>query len=429
MNKKNLFFLFYFLLILLIINCTEEEVIPLSPLAQSADGTAYSTVLRGKYTENVEIPPNNRVGLFGLVRFSEGTTLTIGAGSIIEGDTRLLSYLIIDRGAQIMANGTSANPITFTSSRAVGERSEQDWGGIVINGNATINNGTGDPQQATGEGDSGFYGGNSASDNSGSLRYVRIQFAGRVFTSENELNGLALQGVGSGTTIEFIHLHSCADDGIEMFGGTVNLANIISTGNGDDQIDWTGGWTGSISDAIVAPIGGDTGIEADNNSSDNTATPRSDVSITEIAYFGGTGEVDKRGLFFRAGAIARVNHAYIIGTADNKAITVGNGDNVDSESTIYLTNILIENSGAIGYQSKNVADEATQLVKDDSDSIIVNNSATRDTSAFNSLSDLSAAINSSANPSEVFSIPTDAATAGVVIDTAWINDWTTFPAN
>ena len=268
-------------------------------------------VLKGSYSSNVTLEEDSTWTLQGLVKFKSGTTLTIKSGVTVKGDHSVLSYLVIECGAKIMAIGTAEKPIVFTSDLSMGNRSSQDWGGIVINGYATINNGSGTPKVQSGEGDSGLYGGDNDNDNSGKLRYVRIEFAGKKFDAENELNGLALQGVGSATVIENIHLHNCADDGIEMFGGTVNLSNVISTANGDDQIDCTGGWRGNLVNAFVAPVGGDKGLEFDGNSSDNIATPKTIVNISNIVYLDNKNISSNDAFRFREGAEVNLTKVYI----------------------------------------------------------------------------------------------------------------------
>ena len=130
--------------------------------------------------------------------------------------------LVVRRNAQIMAEGTVEEPIIFTSSKEPGSRARGDWGGLIINGNAPINSCSDNTEEfceAFGEGGTGFYGGNDPSDDSGVLKYVRVEFAGTLVSPENELNGIAFQGVGSGTEIDYIQVHMNADDGIEFFGG------------------------------------------------------------------------------------------------------------------------------------------------------------------------------------------------------------------
>jgi len=173
----------------------------------------------------------------------------------------------------------------MTSDQPVGTRFRGDWGGLVINGRAPLNlpGGT-----AIGEGSTGVYGGTNPADNSGILRYVRVEFAGIEFSPDNELNGIAFQGVGNGTIVENIQIHYNKDDGIEMFGGTVNIKRVVLTNIGDDNIDWTWGWTGKLQFAVVQQRGDDTdqGIEGDNHSTQQNLLPRSAPTLYNITLIG-----------------------------------------------------------------------------------------------------------------------------------------------
>ncbi len=217
-------------------------------------------VIRGRFTSDVSLTADTHWVLRGAVFIgaADGTSparLTIAAGTRIIGETATRGSLVIERGAQIIANGTAAAPIVMTSDQPVGRRFRGDWGGLIINGNAPLNLPGG---QAIGEGATGIYGGTNPTDNSGVLRYVRVEFAGIEFSPDNELNGIAFQGVGSGTTVENIQIHYNKDDGIEMFGGTVNIKRVLLTNIGDDSIDWTWGWTGKLQFAIAQQRGDDT---------------------------------------------------------------------------------------------------------------------------------------------------------------------------
>jgi hypothetical protein len=216
-------------------------------------------------------------------------TLTIEAGTVIKGDQATKAMLVIQRGAKIMAIGTKDKPIVFTSAKSVGSRARGDWGGIIINGKATNNRcpATGDCN-IKGEGGTGTFGGTNDSDNSGTMKYVRIEFAGRLIDEKNELNGLALQGVGSGTTLEYIQVHMGQDDGIEFFGGTARIKHLVITGSDDDNLDWTDGWRGKGQFIIVQQYkdAGDNGIEADNLEDNNKATPRSKPMLSNMTFVG-----------------------------------------------------------------------------------------------------------------------------------------------
>ena len=200
--------------------------------------------------------------------------------------------------------------MTVVSDAASNGNSEAngEWGGLVISGNAPINDCNDDVQPGGrvdcvkfGEGNSGLFGGADATDSSGTLRYVRVMYAGFRVNNEDELNGIAFQGTGSGTTAEFIQVHNNFDDGIEWFGGNTNVRYAVVTGAGDDSLDWTDGWQGSVQFAVVqqSPTRGDRGIEADNRNGSNDDMPRSNPNIGNFTFIGGaagdTGLVLRRG--------------------------------------------------------------------------------------------------------------------------------------
>jgi len=207
--------------------------------------------------------------------------LTIEAGAVVLGSSAGQGTLVITQGARIEASGTADLPIIMSSEFEVGERAAGDWGGLVINGFAPTNQ-----QNPMGEGNSGPYGGDNPNDNSGTLRYVRVEFGGILFSDQNELNGIALQGVGRGTTVEHVQIHFGQDDGIEFFGGTVDAKYVLVTGANDDSLDWTFGWTGRLQHFVaIQNVGNeDRGIEADNFESNPSATPRSAPMIANATF-------------------------------------------------------------------------------------------------------------------------------------------------
>lgn len=192
----------------------------------------------------------------GFIKVTNGATLTIEPGTIIQGDYDVVgSSLFILRGSRIVANGTAQNPIVFTSSRPVGQRRPGDWGGIIIVGNGIINRegeviieGTG--TDATLNPAQNYAGGTNNADNSGTLRYVRIEYAGFPTAPNNELNTLTLAAVGSGTTIEYVQALQGLDDAFEWFGGAVDARYLVSYETGDDHFDMSEGYVGRIQYAI-----------------------------------------------------------------------------------------------------------------------------------------------------------------------------------
>jgi len=217
--------------------------------------------------------------LDGTLDVRDGGVLEIQAGTRIEGlvGSTQTTALFVQRGGKIFANGTQNQPIVMTCTGADASKVKGCWGGVFIAGKGTVNIGDGTlgpapdgGNQRRGEGNAPLYGGVSPNDNSGVMRYVVIEFGGRVVTQDSELNGLTLGGVGRGTTIEYIQIHGGTDDGIEFFGGEVNTRYLVLTGNDDDQFDVSFGYTGENQFVIAqSDAGNSTGdskaIEADGN--------------------------------------------------------------------------------------------------------------------------------------------------------------------
>ncbi|MDE0316312.1 MAG: hypothetical protein OXM61_15555 [Candidatus Poribacteria bacterium] len=258
-------------------------------------------ILQGKLTEDRTLSSDSDYLLRGAVFVEDGATLTVEPGVTIYGEQAQNGTLIVAQGGKIMAEGTVDAPIVMTSDAEIGQRARGQWGGLIINGRAPTNQGV-----TAGEGDTGDFGGNNPADNSGVLRYVRVEYAGIEFSPDNELNGIALQGVGSGTVIEYVQVHMNQDDGIEMFGGTVNLKYVLVTGARDDSFDWTDGWTGKGQFWIAQQYGddADNGFENDNSSKNNEAIPRSAPTIFNVTLVGDPteGEKSDNGMLIREGA-------------------------------------------------------------------------------------------------------------------------------
>jgi len=234
------------------------------------------------------------------------TKLTIDAGTYVFGQQGL-NFLTIARNGQLHANGSASAPVIFTyegDDTATATTSGQ-WGGIIMNGNAPINvtGGT-----AEGEGSTGIYGGTDAADSSGVLTYVQVKYAGQNITETNELNGIAFQGTGSGTLVDYVQVHNNSDDGIEFFGGTTNIKHVVLSGNEDDALDWTYGWGGKAQFiAIKQGAGSEHCIEADNNGDDNDALPRSNPTIPNMTCVGPATGSDA-GFRLREGTSAKLSN-------------------------------------------------------------------------------------------------------------------------
>lgn len=257
--------------------------------------------------------------LTGKLQVNDGATLTIPAGTKIEGVGGTASYIAIAQGGKINVNGTSSNPVVFTSGLST--KAPGDWGGLVICGRAPINRVSGGTGTAQSEVADLTYGGTVANDNSGVIRYLRLEYTGAAFNSEKEFNGLSLFGVGSGTVVEYVQCYAGSDDGFEFFGGTVNTSNLISFGNEDDQFDWTEGWNGTNTNwyGKVSFGKGNRGIEADNFELGFANTPIADPAITNMTLVGpgiaadGTIYTENQAIKFRRGTKSIITNLHISG--------------------------------------------------------------------------------------------------------------------
>ncbi|WP_158824935.1 hypothetical protein [Mucilaginibacter lacusdianchii] len=237
--------------------------------------------------------------LKGFVYVTNGATLTVEPGTIIKGDKASKATLVVTRGAKIMAVGTADKPIVFTSNVASGGRREGDWGGIILLGKAPVNQGSNVGIEGgltpTGGGDAAKYiqyGGSDAADNSGKLKYVRIEFGGIPFSVDNEINGLTMGGVGNGTEIDYVQVYRSGDDSFEWFGGTVNAKHLLSIGAWDDDFDTDFGFSGKIQFALaqryplVADQSGSNGFESDNDGNGSALTPKTSAVFSNITVVG-----------------------------------------------------------------------------------------------------------------------------------------------
>ncbi len=242
-------------------------------------------VVTGSITGTENWTSNNYYVLRGAVFVQAGATLNIAAGTRVIGESGSVGTLIVMRDGRLNAIGTRTAPVVFTSDQAAGNRSRGDWGGIILNGRAPINLEGG---EGAGEGDTGVYGGNNPNDSSGTMRYVRVEFAGVEFSPDNELNGIAFQGVGRGGSFEYIQVHMNRDDALEWFGGTADIKYAVASNAADDSFDWTFGWTGRAQFVAITQRGddADNGIEADNNEFNNNVLPRSNPQIYNITLCG-----------------------------------------------------------------------------------------------------------------------------------------------
>ena len=321
---------------------------------------------------------------------SATATLTIDAGTVIFGKTGTPGgTLIVQRGSKIIAIGTADKPIVFTSEKAIGSRNAGDWGGVVLCGksanNITTSTSTGTPGIEELEGSyGGFHGGGASpdlADNSGTLQYVRVEFAGYPINPNQEINGITFGSVGSGTTIDHVQVTYANDDSFEWFGGTVNAKNIIAYKGIDDDFDTDNGFSGhvqfglGIRDAGIADQSGSNGFESDNDANGSSNTPVTAAEFSNMTIIGGKATSGKTiNLQFQNGAQLRRNGqqkiinsfftAYPNGIyIDNALGTPGTIANATSGSLVLKNNILagVDGWGGNGFGSAATTDELTVL--------------------------------------------------------------------
>jgi hypothetical protein len=261
-----------FILVLALFSCKKELGGGEGPI-----NVPSTTTLVGNINTTTTLTSDKVWTLKGYVYVTDGAKLIIQPGTTIVSDIAEKGALCIERGAQIIAEGTAAKPITFTSGKNAGERSPGDWGGIVILGRAKTNRSS----EPTIEGGIGrAFGGINDADNSGILKYVRIEYAGIAALPNSEINALTLGAVGSGTVIEHVQTVYANDDAFEFFGGTVNAKNLYAFATADDDYDFDFGYTGTITNSVskrdpqfVDNGDAGNGVECDNDGTGSPATP------------------------------------------------------------------------------------------------------------------------------------------------------------
>ena len=273
------------------------------------DGNTTSgetNVLSGKINADKTLKEGTTYKLRGIVYVVDGATLTIEAGTRIEGEKSTRGALIVTRGTKLMANGTKEKPIVFTSDSST--PSAGDWGGIVMLGRAKTNNsfngaaGIGEIEGGVNNADGlGLYGGADDADNSGSLQYVRIEYAGYAFLPDKELNSLTLGAVGSGTTIDYVQVSYALDDAFEWFGGTVNCSHLIAYKTLDDDFDSDNGYRGNVQFGIVlrdssrADISKVEAFESDNDANGSDLRPQTAPVFSNIKAIGPREKINNTG--------------------------------------------------------------------------------------------------------------------------------------
>ncbi|CCZ87057.1 putative uncharacterized protein [Phocaeicola plebeius CAG:211] len=270
-------------------------------------------ILQGELTANKTLLKDKVYALSGEYIVKTGATLTIEEGVKIVAmtDDESVDYILVQQGAKIEAVGTKENPIIMTSDK----KESGAWGGLHICGKAHTN-----AEGGTGKSEIGdaAYGGSADNDNSGTLKYIRLENTGYALDSEHEANGISFYGVGNGTTVEYVQAYNGSDDGFEFFGGSVDVKHMVVTNCSDDSFDWTEGWNGR-GQFLVAyqeakeTLGFDCDclMECDNNGKNFAATPVACPTLANLTLIGNGGE--KQGVRLRAGTQVKMYNALISG--------------------------------------------------------------------------------------------------------------------
>lgn len=310
------------------VSCSDDD--------DTAQGNQPTTAdLQGEYTSDLVLEAKQSYTLSGGVHIKSGARLVIPEGVTITAvDDDTPDYILIEQGARIEANGTATNPIVMTSQL----EEAGAWGGIHICGRAHTNAEGGIGRSEIGN---ATYGGNDDNDNSGTLRYVRLEYTGFALDEEHEANGISFYGVGNGTTVEYCQAYKGSDDGFEFFGGSVNVRNMVATSCSDDSFDWTEGWNGKAQFLVAyqeneSTLGYDCDclMECDNNGDNNQATPVAHPVIANVTLIGNDG--DAQGVRLREGTEVELYNAIITGKALPLTVESAGTENALADGTSVL---------------------------------------------------------------------------------------------
>lgn len=301
------------------------------------------TTLKGTITSDVTLTAGSTYKLSGEYIVEDGATLNIEASvKIISIYDDIVDYILVKQGGKINAVGTSSAPIVMTS-----EKEEPGaWGGIHICGKAHTNAEGGKGSSEIG---GATYGGNDDADNSGTLKYVRVEYSGYAFDSEHEANGITFYGVGNGTTVEYCQAYKGSDDGFEFFGGSVNVSNLVSVSCSDDSFDWTEGWNGTATNLVAyqeaeETLGYDCDclIEADNNENNYAATPVAHPVLKNLILVGNNSAAGNRGIRLRRGTQVEIDGAKVCGKKNAVTLESEETENALLAGTSKLANMTVD---------------------------------------------------------------------------------------
>ena len=322
---------------LLATSCSESSSDDATPALGGEIASGQTLV--GNVTSDAYLLKDGTYKLSGGLHVKSGATLHIAEGVTIEAiDDAVVDYILVEQGGKIDAQGTASKPIVMTSEL----KKPGAWGGIHICGRAHTNAGAG----VLSEIGNAPYGGSDDADNSGTLRYIRLEYTGFAFDEEHEANGVSFYGVGNGTTVEYLQAYKGSDDGFEFFGGSVDVKHMVSTSCSDDSFDWTEGWNGR-GQFLVAYQEGESTLgyecdclmECDNNGSNNAATPVAHPVLKNLILVGNGGS--KQGIRLRAGTEVEIDNAKVCGKGQPLTVETALTENALKNGTSKLTNITL----------------------------------------------------------------------------------------
>ncbi len=376
--------LFAIIAILCTTSCRKIEVDGTPNNSNNGGGTTENTILEGRITSNRTLKADYVYKLRGLVYVTNGAILTIEPGTKIVGEQGRNGGLIITRSCKIIADGTPEKPIVFTSEAANPTRG--DWAGLVILGNAPTNSsfngqaGVGEIEGGINNSDGlGLYGtpatqAQNPADNSGILRYVRIEYAGYAFLPDKEINGLTFGGVGNQTIVDYVQVSYANDDSYEWFGGTVNCKHLIAYKGLDDDFDTDNGFAGKVQFAIgfrdssIADISGSNGFESDNDAGGSAYTPQTSAVFSNVTLVGPRANLSnvgnsnfKRGVHMRRNSSISVFNSIVMGWPTGVLVDASTGTPTDlnlvgaTPKAVYTGNIIAGNKTQLNYTASTAA--------------------------------------------------------------------------
>ncbi|MFI3315192.1 MAG: hypothetical protein R3Y04_05960 [Rikenellaceae bacterium] len=319
---------------------------------------ANGSTLSSEYSESATLAADGTYYINGIVKVLSGATLYIEEGvELIAKDGDNVGYILIEKGGKIDAQGTASNPIVMTSE----VKTPGAWGGLHICGDAPVNSG----DDSISEVGASPYGGSNESDNSGIIKYVRLEYTGYSYDEDQECNGISFYGVGNGTQVSYVQAYRGSDDGFEFFGGTVNISYAVATSCSDDSFDWTDGWRGS-GQFLVAYLESkdDLGYNTDcflecDNGKPSDASPMSHPTLANVTMISLNGDSKTDGIMLKAGTEISLYNSVATGKTANLVFSEG-----DDAVSHYLTGNTVIKGLAIASDSVCVKTSSSAILTD-----------------------------------------------------------------